>query len=165
MCLRRGPVCETAPVGSVLVRQATLNDLDGLLALYQQLAGEQASAAPGGRATSAGVLAEILADARRELAVATVEDRVVGTVDLLTVPNLTHRGEPWAIVENVIVAADARRRGVGRALMEHAIESARATGCCKLQLLSGKHRREAHAFYRTLGLDAVAEGFKIYFDV
>ena len=151
-------------MGSVLVRRATPRDLGRLLELYEQLAGAKTSAAPGDRATSAAVLAEILSDPRRELAVATLEDRVVGTVDLLTVPNLTHRGEPWAIVENVIVADGARRRGVGRALMEHAIASARAAGCCKLQLLSGKHRTEAHAFYRTLGLDAVAEGFKIYFD-
>jgi GNAT superfamily N-acetyltransferase len=82
----------------------------------------------------------------------------------VVVPNLTHRGEPWAIVENVIVASAARRTGVGRALMARLIELARAAGCYKLQLLSGKHRAEAHAFYRSMGLDAVAEGFKIYFD-
>jgi len=29
---------------------------------------------------------------------------------------------------------------------------------------SGKQRAEAHEFYRDLGLAAVAEGFKIYFD-
>jgi len=149
----------------VLVRQATLSDLGPLLELYEQLAGAKTSAAPGDRATSTAVLSEILAEPRHELAVATLDGRVVGTLDLLTVPNLTHRGEPWAIVENVIVAEHARRSGVGRALMEHAIESARAAGCCKLQLLSGKHRTEAHLFYRTLGLDAVAQGFKIYFDV
>ena len=164
ICLRSGLSARLAAVGSVLVRQATLADLGRLLTLYEQLAGATTSAAPGDRATSAAVLAEIISDPRRELAVATLEGRVVGTVDLLTVPNLTHRGEPWAIVENVIVAEDARRGGVGRALMEHAIESARAAGCCKLQLLSGRHRTQAHRFYRTLGLDAVAEGFKIYFD-
>jgi hypothetical protein len=43
-------------------------------------------------------------------------------------------------------------------------ELARTAGCCKLQLVSGKPRAEAHEFYRSLGLDAVAEGFKIYFD-
>jgi GNAT superfamily N-acetyltransferase len=116
------------------------------------------------REGSERLLAEILADPRRELAVAVLDDRLVGTADLLIVPNLTHRGEPWAIVENVIVAGTARRTEVGRALMEHLIELARSAGCCKLQLLSGKHRAEAHEFYRSMGLDAVAEGFKIYFD-
>jgi hypothetical protein len=27
-----------------------------------------------------------------------------------------------------------------------------------------KHRTEAHAFYRSLGLQPLAEGFRIYFD-
>ena len=77
-------------------------------------------------------------------------------------PNLTHRAEPWEIIENVVVSATARRKGVGRALMGHMFEIARSAGCFKVQLMSGKHRAEAHHFYRSMGLEAVAEGFKIY---
>jgi GNAT superfamily N-acetyltransferase len=135
-----------------------------VLSLYAELAGAKLSAAPGDRAAAEPALAEILADPRRELTVAELDGRIVGTADLLIVPNLNHHGQPWAIVENVVVAEVARRKGVGRALMEHLITLARGAGCCKLQLLSGKHRAQAHALYRSVGLDAVAEGFKIYFD-
>ncbi|MGD1057300.1 MAG: GNAT family N-acetyltransferase [Solirubrobacteraceae bacterium] len=134
------------------------------MSLYDELAGEKLTAVPGDLTISEPLLAEILADPRRTLIVAVRADQLVGTADILIVPNLTHRGEPWAIVENVVVAGTARRIGVGRALMEHLIELARSAGCYKLQLVSGKHRAEAHAFYRSMGLDAVAEGFKIYFD-
>lgn len=151
-------------MGAVVVRRASPSDLGALLSLYEELAGSKITAAPGDLASSEPALTEILADPRRELAVAVVDGQLVGTADLLVVPNLTHRCEPWAIVENVIVASTARRTGVGRALMEHLIELARMAGCCKLQLLSGKHRAEAHEFYRSMGLEAVAEGFKIYFD-
>jgi GNAT superfamily N-acetyltransferase len=151
-------------MGSVVVRHASQSDLSALLALYEELAGEKLTAAPADPASAEPRLAEILADPRRELAVATLDDRIVGTADLLVVPNLTHRGEPWAIVENVIVADDARRSGVGTALMSHLIERAQAAGCHKVQLLSGKHRTEAHELYRRMGFDAVAEGFKVYFD-
>lgn len=151
-------------MGDILVRRAVDSDLDALLSLYRELAGDRGTAAPGDRSSSEPVLAEILADRERELAVALRDGRLVGTADMIIVPNLTHRGEPWAIVENVIVAGAARRSGAGRALMEHLIELARAAGCCKLQLISGKHRAEAHEFYRSMGLTAVAEGFKIYFD-
>jgi hypothetical protein len=48
--------------------------------------------------------------------------------------------------------------------MGYLIELARGAGCYKLQLVSGKHRAEAHDFYRSMGLSAVAEGFKLYFD-
>ena len=151
-------------MASVVVRRACASDLGALMALYAELAAAKTTAAGGDRATSERLLAEILADPRRELAVALVNRQVVGTADLLIVPNLTHRGEPWAIVENVIVAGAARRTGVGKALMAHLIELARTAGVYKLQLISGKHRAEAHAFYRSMSLNAVAEGFKIYFD-
>jgi GNAT superfamily N-acetyltransferase len=149
---------------SAVVRRASQSDLGALLSLYEELAGSKITAAPGDRARSEPLLAEILDDPRRELAVAVLDGQLVGTADLLIISNLTHRGEPWAIVENVIVASTARRTGVGTALMEHLIELARRTGCYKLQLLSGKHRAEAHEFYRSMGLEAVAEGFKVYFD-
>jgi GNAT superfamily N-acetyltransferase len=160
----RWRLCETVNMGSVLVRRASQSDLSALLSLYEELAGSKITAAPDDRASSEPLLAEILADPRRELAVAVLDGELVGAADLLIVPNLTHRCEPWAIVENVIVASTARRTGVGRALMGHLIELAQRAGCYKLQLLSGKHRTEAHEFYRSMGLEAVAEGFKVYFD-
>jgi GNAT superfamily N-acetyltransferase len=147
---------------SVLVRGARATDLDALLSLYRELADPRGSAAPADREGSAPVLERILAEPDRQLLLATVEDEVVGTADLLVVSNLTHHAQPWAIVENVVVAGGHRGRGVGRTLMEHMIESARSAGCYKLQLLSGKDRVDAHRLYRRLGLDSVAEGFKIY---
>jgi GNAT superfamily N-acetyltransferase len=151
-------------MASIAVRRASQSDLGALLSLYEELAGEKRSAAPGDRTSSETLLAEILADPRRALMVAVLDGRLIGTADLLIVPNLTHHAAPWAIVENVIVSRTERRTGVGRALMEELIDVARGAGCCKLQLLSGKHRSEAHAFYRGMGLESVAEGFKIYFD-
>jgi ribosomal protein S18 acetylase RimI-like enzyme len=71
---------------------------------------------------------------------------------------------PWAIIENVIVAADAQRRGVATAMLEHLIEIAERAGCYKVQLHSGKQRTDAHLLYRRLRFAAVAEGFKRYFD-
>jgi GNAT superfamily N-acetyltransferase len=89
--------------------------------------------------------------------------QIVGTVDLLIVENLTHGARPWAIVENVVVAESHHRRGIGSALMQDAIRRAKSANCYKLQLVSGTQRGPAHLFYRALGLEAVAEGFKISF--
>jgi GNAT superfamily N-acetyltransferase len=151
-------------MGNVLVRRARSEDLGALLSLYQELADRRVAAAPSEGARAETSIVAILTDLARHLVVAILDEDLVGTADLLLVPNLTHRGRPWAIVENVIVTATARRKGVGRELMEHLIELARAAGCYKLQLLSGKERAQAHELYRGLGLDAVAEGLKIYFD-
>jgi GNAT superfamily N-acetyltransferase len=150
-------------MAEVVVRDALVGDLASLLGLYGELA-DRPSAGPGELEDSRPLIEAILADPDRRLLVATVAEEVLGTADLLIAANLTHHGKPWAMVENVIVAERARRGGVGRALMGRLIELAAAAGCYKVQLLSGRQRVQAHAFYRDLGMESFAEGFKLYLD-
>ena len=146
----------------VRVREAAAGDLEALIGLYEQLSGPLSEPVPEPAPDPREVIAEILADPSRRLLVALLDGRVAGTVDVLIAPNLTHHAQPWALVENVVVAGDARRRGVGRALMLRAIELAREAGCYKVNLVSGNERTGAHDFYRSLGFDAIGQGFKTY---
>ena len=146
------------------MREASLSDLDALLSLYQTLAGQKRSALPADRESSLSIMRDIISQPSRHLLVADLDGELAGTADMLIVSNLTHHGMPWAVIENVIVTERQRRTGVARMLFERLIETARAAGCCKLQLISGKHRTGAHAFYRSVGMEAVAEGFKLYYD-
>ena len=146
----------------VLVRAARSADLDGLLALYAELGEGGQPAAERGRAQA--VLDAALADPARHLLVAALRDELLGTVDMVIVPNLRHGARPWAVVENVVVTERWRGAGVGRRLMGRAFQLAREADCYKVQLLSRKQRVQAHAFYRGLGMEAVAEGFRIFFD-
>src|ERR1035437_4273058 len=82
--------------------------------------------------------------ANRHLLVAVLDGRVVGTADLAIVPNITHRGTPWGIIENVVVAGAARRRGAARALFGEIERLASAAGCPKVSPLSGQARVEGH---------------------
>jgi ribosomal protein S18 acetylase RimI-like enzyme len=148
----------------VAVRDARLDDLTQVLGLYEQLAEERPAARPAEHALAVERFQQINAQPGRALLVAVVDERVVGTADLLIVPNLTHGGEPWGIVENVVVDRSARRRGTGRALMAEITGRCRSAGCYKVQLLSRKHRHEAHAFYRSVGFEPLAEGFRFYID-
>lgn len=52
--------------------------------------------------------------------------------------------------------------GIGKMVMEKAIQIARERECYKVILQSGIHRREAHEFYRKLGFDDTT---KIAFDM
>jgi GNAT superfamily N-acetyltransferase len=110
------------------------------------------------------VIDAALADPRRTLLVATVDDEVVATGDLIVVPNMTHGGRPWAAVENVVVDEAWRHRGIGRALFDEIDALTRAAGCYMVQLLSLDHRLEAHAFYAAIGYAPVARGFRHYLD-
>ncbi len=147
-----------------LIRRAVATDLERLLGLYQELSDVPEESEPTTGAEARAALAAALADRSRHLVVATVNGDVVATADLLIVQNLTHGARPWGIVENVVVTNAQRGSGVGSAVLEHLLAIARQAGCYKVQLLSGKHRQRAHRFYRAIGFEPVAEGFKLYLD-
>jgi GNAT superfamily N-acetyltransferase len=96
--------------------------------------------------------------------VAEIEGRVIGTVTLLTMPNLGYDCAPSAFIEAVVVAADHRREGIGTALMRRVLADAQMAGCNKVQLLSHKRHATdgAHRLYTSLGFDPEAEGFRLY---
>jgi GNAT superfamily N-acetyltransferase len=146
----------------VRVREAAAADLEALMGLYEQLSGPLREPVPEPAPNPREVIAQILADQARSLLVGELDGRLAGTVDVLIAANLTHHAQPWALVENVVVAEGARRRGVGRALMLRAIELAREAGCYKVNLISGDERLGAHDFYRRLGFEAIGQGFKAY---
>jgi GNAT superfamily N-acetyltransferase len=150
-------------MNDVIVRSAQASDIGGLLELYTELAEGRGESVPSTAEAGRPILDAIIDDPARHLLVAVVGGDIAGSVDVIVIPNLTHNGRPWAIMENVIVAQRHRRAGVGSALMRSALAEAIKAGCYKMQLHSGKQRSGAHAFYRALGMEAVAEGFKIYF--
>src|SRR5471030_954669 len=51
------------------------------------------------------------------------------------------------LVDDLVVSASARSRGVGGALLAELISRARAAGCRLLDLDSALHRSDAHRFY------------------
>ena len=106
--------------------------------------------------------AQIQAASGHELLVAEEEGKAVGTMMLFIMPNLSHGGLPWAGVENVMVDAGYRRRGIGKLLMDYALAQAKKAGCYKIQLISDKSRTPAHKFYRALGYKASGHGFRLY---
>jgi GNAT superfamily N-acetyltransferase len=144
------------------VRGATVEDVAGLCALLVQLPVDSPGDVPIDRARE--VLPAILAQDARLLLVACDGDRIVGTTDVIVVPNLTHGGKPYANVENVVVDASVRGQGIGRALMEAAIAHARAHGCYKVGLTSNLARTAAHQLYESLGFEASAHGYRLYFN-
>jgi L-amino acid N-acyltransferase YncA len=147
------------------VRAATEEDIPRILELYDDLSlsvsqtGEQSYPSPN---EVQKVVDAISAMTGYELLVAEEDGTVVGTMVLLIVPNLSHRALPWATVENMIVDNRYRRRGIGRILMDYAIDRARQAGCYKIQLISNKKRLEAHNFYQEMGFETSVYGFRLY---
>jgi GNAT superfamily N-acetyltransferase len=101
------------------------------------------------------------ADARQFLVVAELDGRVVGTLQLTFIPSLTYRGGERAQIEAVRIDAGTRGRGLGHAMVEWAIEQARARGCHLVQLTTDQRRPDALRFYQSLGFRATHAGMKL----
>ena len=146
--------------GRLGIRAALRPDGEAVARLLAQLH----PAYPPDPAVAEDIIETVLEDPRRTLLVATMDDEVVGTADVLVVPNLTHGGHPWAVVENVVVDEAWRQRGIGRALFGEIDAITRGAGCYMVQLLTLDHRHDAHAFYASIGYAPVARGFRHYLE-
>ena len=145
----------------ITVRPATEHDLTALTDLYADLHPDDPVLA---RPAAARIWRDIAGQSGRTVLIALLDGRPVGTVDCLVVANLTRGGRPFMLVENVVVAPTARRRGVASRLFDALTGLARDAGCYKVQLLSRLDRADAHAFYESRGLRARAHGYRLYLD-
>ncbi len=148
---------------SFVIRRAEERDLPRILELYQQLALSGEPAKPERWRDYLPAFRRILADPQQQLVAAEDGGRVIGTLVLVIVPNLSHGGKPWAEVENVVTDESVRGKGYGKKLMEWAEREALRHGCYKLQLQSHWGRKDtAHGFYEHLGYGSPARGFRKY---
>lgn len=157
----------SASMSSATIREARAEDIPRLLELYQQLSESSQHPEPTTRNASGdhdAALAQMSADPNVQIVVLEQDGRVIGTLTTYIVPNLSHGGCPFAIVENVVVDASVRGGGHGRLLMDHAVARARAAGCYKVALTSNNKRAAAHAFYERIGFIWSHRGFTRYLD-
>jgi GNAT superfamily N-acetyltransferase len=89
------------------------------------------------------------------------DGEIVATLQLDVLPSLSHRGALRAQIEAVRVASGRRSGGLGRRLVEWAIEEARREGCRIVQLTSNRSRDDALRFYERLGFEATHRGLKL----
>ena len=143
------------------IRTATEADLPRLIELMAQLRPDEPEAEDPSRVEDyARVFARMTAQGQQVL-VAEDNGRIAGALVLAIVENITRKGTPYAIIENVVVDEGARGRRHGEALIEQAIAEARRAGCYKVSLTSNKRRDDAHRFYERLGFVQTHEAFRI----
>jgi ribosomal protein S18 acetylase RimI-like enzyme len=74
------------------------------------------------------------------------------------VVQLRYRWSVWresydCLLEDLYVAPEARRGGLGRALVAETIERARARGCGRIELDTAERNTAARALYESMGFD------------
>ncbi|MGI4952311.1 MAG: GNAT family N-acetyltransferase [Janthinobacterium lividum] len=131
-----------------LVRAAGREDLDGIMQLYRSFP----SYNPDYDARAAGPDWDMIqAQPGMTVVVAEVDGVIVSSCMLAVIPNITYRGQPWAMVENVITHPDWRCRGLGNRVLAFAASLAWEAGCFKVGMMTTSKREATLRFYEGAG--------------
>lgn len=87
--------------------------------------------------------------------------RIVATFQLSFLPGLSRQGAWRSQLEGVRVASSLRSQGIGKLMVEWAIDECRRRGCGLMQLTTHTSRTAAHRFYERLGFEASHVGMKL----
>jgi GNAT superfamily N-acetyltransferase len=147
---------------AVSIRPCLEGDLPAIAALLSQLHPDEDPLDPSSPSVRRAWKAVLARPDERWLLAAVRDGIPVGTIDCVLVPNLTHGGATYGVVENLVVDRHSRRGGIGSALMAAVIERAHRAGCYKVQLMSHADRTDAHAFYQRAGFTPSARGYRRY---
>ncbi len=142
----------------VEVRRAGPADLAGLLKLYRHL--NPADPAPPAERADAAWQA-MLASPGMTVFLAEDGGRLLASCTLIVVSNLTRGACPYALIENVVTHADARRRGLGQAVLKAALAEAWAADCYKVMLMTGSKEDATLRFYEAAGFERGKTAFQI----
>ena len=131
------------------VREASRDDAEALYELARELAGALGDQIPRDEAVRAR-LHELLEEPRALVLVAEDEGGVVGAANLWIKPDLAH-GDVVIEVPMLVVSGNARRRGVGRLLVNEIQNIAADENAAIVELIATKDNDAARSFYRSLG--------------
>ena len=139
------------------VREARPDDWPAVASLLAELGRPDVRGAPDEH-EHADAFARYLARGDALALVADDDGDVIGFVDVEFRQRLNF-STPQAWIPDLVVADRARRRGVGRALLDAAEERSRQRGCWGMTLESATWRRESHAFYEHVGWNNTGYAF------
>ena len=129
-----------------MIRDAKLTDAPALAALMCELGYKTTPAEMRRR------LRSILDDVNYRTLVAEVDGKVCGMIGTLAYASYEHNGPSGRILA-VVTLANARRRGIGRALIASAEKAFAQKAVTRVSLDTRLTRKDAHQFYESLGYE------------
>lgn len=129
---------------------ATHEDIPALCGLLAELFAQEHEFSPDAALQGAGLLRIIDQPETGVILVAREAGRARGMVNLLYTVS-TALGARVALLEDMVVTASARGRGIGQQLLTAALATATAAGCRRITLLTDGDNLAAQRFYQSQG--------------
>ena len=145
----------------MIIEKLNFKDIDQLIELYKDL-----TPFKNDFEKSQEIYEEMIKDENYLLLIAKEGDKVIGSVLGICCKSLASGGEPFLVIEDVIVDKSIRGKGVGSRLFESIENFAKKKKCTYAILVSSDFRTKGHKFYEKMGFIDGVRGFrKVYTEI
>ena len=135
----------------MIIRKASTSDVTDLMELYLNHLTIYPPSEEQKINDWVDMINKISANPNYHLLVSETDGKVVSSVTVVIIQNLTHNLQPYAVIENVVTHACYRGKGYAHALMNTACETAEKSGCYKVMLMTGSKKESTLRFYERCG--------------
>ena len=136
----------------ILVREATKSDLPAIGKLLEDLTNAMDNTEGIDTGIALKTCQYLLNDAGSHFLVAAREETPVGFINFTVRQTILHQS-PSALIDELVVAEEYRGKGVGKQLVQAAIEECRQLGCCEVEVSTEKTNLKAREFYKQCGFE------------
>ncbi len=138
------------------IRKIVLNDLDEIFNLLNQLYKNQLN-----YEKFKEIYKMKLNDKNSYYIVAIENNKIIGVLTSELQIKL-HRAKKQSFIEDLIVDESYRNRGIGKALLQNAVDYAKNNDCEVIELTSYINNEKSHKFYQNNGFNKNSYKFKKY---
>ena len=130
------------------IRMINKNDLPALQELYLELYDTEIQPITS---ETMQLWESILTDPNHHIIIGEEMGRIVSSVTLVIIKNLTRKMKPTALIENMVTAPSHRNKGYARLLLNKAVEIAKEHECYRITFISGTKNESTIKFYLNSG--------------
>lgn len=135
------------------IRDAVVDDVLALHDLYTRHMVAGTDGQPQDLAQWAATLTNIVADPNHYLLVGEVEDKIIASITLLVIPNLTHNLSPYALLENLVTHEACRKFGYGTVMIKKACKIAKFHNCHKIMFMTRTKKDGERRLFQRCGFN------------
>jgi ribosomal protein S18 acetylase RimI-like enzyme len=137
---------------SIIIRMAQQNDIKPVTDLILELANSIGFLDHTNRDIITKNFQTMLSDPNTQILVAESDNKLVGVLSLNIRNSFLHSSKS-ALIDEMIVTEEFRGKGVGKRLINAAIDQSTQLGCCELEVSTQHDNTDAIEFYHRLGFD------------
>ncbi len=136
---------------NMIIRKAKPTDVYDLKELYFVYLTQFPPAEQQDMSMWEALVSEFADNENIHLLVCEIDGKVVSSVHLNIIKNLTHNLRPYGVIENVVTHGDYQNNGFASALLQEATRIAKEMNCYKIMLETGSNKESTLNFYRKNG--------------